>query len=98
METWNHRKQIKLGISPEKVTCEEGLVLMLRPSGMPACVKPTTAERFQELGWKQIIKKFENAGEKIETVPASLGTIINFYIADNDLNTSHSGIDLIKTK
>jgi hypothetical protein len=92
------RKQIKLGISPEKITCNEGLVLMLRPSGMSVCVKPNTAERFQEIGWKQIIQKFENAGEKIQTVPASSGTIVNFYITDDDLNTSHSGIDLIKTE
>ena len=31
----------------------------------------------------------------IETVPASSGSIVNFYINDDDLNTSHNGIDVI---
>jgi len=33
----------------------------------------------------------------IETVPASSGSIMNFYINDDDLNTSHNGIDVIPT-
>ncbi len=92
------RKQIKFGIAPEKITCNEGLVLVLRTSGMPACVKPTTAERLEDRGWKQIIQKFETAGREIETIPASQGSIVNFYITDDDLNTSHSGIDTISTE
>ena len=74
------RKQIKFGVLPEKVTCDEGLVLMKRPSGMPACVKPATAEKLEERGWKQIIHKFVKAEKEIETVPASNMSIINFYI------------------
>lgn len=92
------RKQIKLGVTPEKITCDEGLVLMLKISGVPACVKQTTAERLEERGWKQIIQKFEKAEREIETVPASQNSIVNFYISDDDLNTSHSGIDVISTK
>jgi len=57
------RKQIKSGIMPEKITCEEGLVLMLKISGLPACVKPTTAEKLEERGWKQVIQKSEEAEE-----------------------------------
>lgn len=92
------RKQIRFGVAPEKVTCDEGLVLMLRMSGMPACVKPATAERLEERGWKQIIQKFERAEKEIETVPASQGSSVNFYITDDDLNTSHSGVDTISTE
>ena len=92
------RKQIKLGVSPEKVTCEEGLVLMLRPSGMSACVKPTTAERLQEVGWKQIIQKFVRAEKEIETVPASNMSIVNFYITDNDLNLAHNAVEVISAE
>ena len=92
------RKQIKLGVAPDKITCEEGLVLMLKPSGGPACVKPTTGERLEERGWKQVIQKFEKAEKEIETVPASKGSIVNFYITDDDLNTSHSGVDVISTE
>ncbi|KAF6245050.1 hypothetical protein [Nitrosopumilus sp. b2] len=92
------RKQIKFGISPEKITCEEGFVLMLRASGMPACLKPTSAERLEERGWKQIIQKFEKAEREIETIPASQGSRVNFYITDDDLNTSHNGVDTISTE
>ncbi|MBI1663361.1 MAG: hypothetical protein IS860_07720 [Nitrosopumilus sp.] len=92
------RKQMKLGVAPEKITCDEGLVLMLRVSGMPACVKPDTAEKLEERGWKQIIQKFEKAQKEIESIPASQDTVVNFYITDDDLNTSHNGIDTVSTK
>ena len=92
------RKQIKFGIAPEKITCNEGLVLMLKISGMPVCVKTTTAERLEERGWKEIVQKFEKAEKEIETIPASQGSSVNFYITDDDLNTSHSGVDTISIK
>jgi len=92
------RKQIKFGVSPEKVTCDEGLVLMIRPSGMPACVKPTTAEKLEERGWKQIIHKFVKAEKEIETVPASNMSIINFYITDHDLNLAHNAVEVISAE
>lgn len=92
------RKQVKLGVMPEKITCDEGLVLMLKVSGVPACVTPITAERLEERGWKQIIQKFEKAEREIETIPASQNSIVNYYILDDDLNTSHSGVDVINTK
>ncbi|WP_148680181.1 hypothetical protein [Nitrosopumilus maritimus] len=89
------KKQMKLGVLPEKITCNEGLVLMLKTSGMPACVKSATAEKLEERGWKQIIQKFEKAEKEIETIPASQSTTVNFYISDDDLNTSHSGVDVV---
>jgi len=92
------KKQIKFGVSPEKVTCDEGLVLMIRPSGMPACVKPTTAEKLEERGWKQIIHKFVRAEKEIETVPASNMSIINFYITDHDLNLAHNAVEVISAE
>ena len=92
------RKQIKFGVSPEKITCNEGLVLMIRPSGMPACVKPTTAEKLEEKGWKQIIHKFVKAEKEIETVPASNMSIINFYITDNDLNLAHNAVEVVSAE
>lgn len=92
------KKQIKLGVAPQNVTCDEGLVLMLKTSGMPVCVKPSTAERLEERGWKQIVGKFERSQKEIETIPASQGSVVNFYISDDDLNTSHSGVDVISTQ
>jgi len=35
--------------------------------------------------------------ETLETIPASSGSIVNFYVNDDDLNTSHNGIDVIPT-
>jgi len=34
----------------------------------------------------------------IENIPASRGSIVNFYITDNDLNTSPNGVDIIETE
>ncbi len=33
----------------------------------------------------------------IENIPASPGTVVNFYVTDDDLNTSQNGIDTIDT-
>lgn len=37
------------------------------------------------------------ANVQIETIPASSRSIVNFYITDDDLNTSRNGVDIIKT-
>jgi len=34
----------------------------------------------------------------IENIPASRGSIVNFYITDDDLNTSRNGVDIIETQ
>ena len=35
---------------------------------------------------------------KIESIPASGGSVANFYITDDDLNTSPNGVDIISTE
>ncbi len=40
----------------------------------------------------------KTATNEIENVPASQGSIVNFYVTDHDLNTSHSGVDVISTR
>lgn len=35
---------------------------------------------------------------KIENIPASGGSIVNFYVTDDDLNTSPNGVDIISTE
>ena len=96
-ETESPIKQMKDGISPENILCREGLELVIRINGMPACVKPETADRMQErvilLDTKIIKSDFE-----ITTVPASSMSIVNFYITDHDLNLSHRGIEVISTE
>jgi hypothetical protein len=37
-------KQVKDGVAPEDVECREGLELVIRTTGAPACVYPFTAE------------------------------------------------------
>lgn len=34
----------------------------------------------------------------VENIPASPGSIVNFYISDPDLNTSPNGVDIVKTQ
>ena len=88
---------MKDGISPENILCREGLELVIRINGMPACVKPETADRMQERGILLDTKIIKSDFE-ITTVPASSMSIVNFYITDHDLNLSHRGIEVISTE
>ena len=96
-ETESPIKQMKDGISPENILCREGLELVIRINGMPACVKPETADRMQERGILLDTKIIKSDFE-ITTVPASSMAIVNFYITDHDLNLSHRGIEVISTE
>lgn len=51
------RKQMKNGIAVEDVVCKSGFTLMLRTSGSAACVKPSTAEKLDLMGWGTIQKE-----------------------------------------
>jgi hypothetical protein len=44
-------KQIANGIAPESIICNEGLVLIIKHDGSPACVMPDTAENLENRGW-----------------------------------------------
>ena len=46
-------KQIKSGIVPENVVCKEGLELVFKLNGQPACVKTTSIEKLIAWGWTQ---------------------------------------------
>ena len=96
-ETESPIKQMKDGVSPENIVCKEGLELVIRINGMPACVKPETADRMQERGILLDTKIIKSDFE-ITTVPASSMSIVNFYITDHDLNLSHRGIEVISTE
>ena len=96
-ETESPIKQMKDGISPENILCREGLELVIRINGMPACVKPETADRMQERGILLDTKIIKSDFE-ITTVPASNMSVVNFYITDHDLNLSHRGIEVISTE
>ena len=91
------RKQMKMGISTEDVLCRTGLELVIRTNGMPACVKPDTADIMQERGML-ISTEVSASNAEIVTVPASSMAIVNFYVTDHDLNVSHRGIEVISTE
>ena len=91
------RKQMKMGISAEDVLCRTGLELVIRTNGMPACVKPDTADIMQERGML-ISTEVSASNAEIVTVPASSMAIVNFYVTDHDLNVSHRGIEVISTE
>ena len=44
-------KQIKEGVVPENVVCKEGLGLVFKLNGQPACVKTTSIEKLIAWGW-----------------------------------------------
>jgi hypothetical protein len=95
------KKQIKKGIAAENITCKAGLSLVIRNNGFPACVKSITAEKLEKIGLgKIIVTKNEiqkRDSEVIQMISASSGSIINFYITDDDLNLAHSGIESVST-
>ncbi|MBA4460139.1 MAG: hypothetical protein H2B02_04545 [Nitrosopumilaceae archaeon] len=42
--------------------------------------------------------QFKDAQKEIQNIPASKGSIANFYITDDDLNIAHTGIEIIDTE
>ncbi len=91
------RNQMKQGVSVEEILCNEGLELVIRTNGMPACVRPETADRMQERGIL-LGTKILKSNSEIVTVPASSMSVVNFYITDHDLNKSHRGIEVLSTQ
>ena len=124
------KKQMEKGTLPENIVCREGLHLIIRNNGAPACLKSETLKRFQDRDLGFVPKEISNlvkesnqpeappvqfkdvnndednssSGAKviesqneIETIPATGGTFVNFYITDNDLNIAHSGVEIIDT-
>ncbi len=58
------KQQLDQGVAPEEIVCKPEKSLILRESGIPACVTPATAEKMQLRGWTIIYLKapsLENA-------------------------------------
>jgi len=92
------KKQWKSGVPIEDISCRTGYELVIRTNGIPACVSYTTAEKMVQRGMAFILTPVTETEKSIETVPASSGSIVNFYITDQDLNTAHSGVEVISTE
>ena len=92
------KKQMKRGIAVEDITCRQGLDLVIRTNESPACVKPDTAKRMQDLGIAFVPTTFIKTEKEIETVPASSRSIVNFYITDQDLNLAHNAVEVVEAR
>ena len=101
------KKQFNRGISAENIVCKSGLELVIRTNGSPACVKPETAIKMENVGilFPQIqfrdlnkMDSFQATEKEIATVPASSMSIVNFYITDHDLNIAHNGVEVVPTE
>lgn len=97
------RMQVLQGVLPSDVNCKSGFDLIFKTSNnMPLCVKPETAKRLVERGWTinlQVIEKSKTMpqSQMFEVIPAASGTALNFYVYDDELNTSPNGVDIIST-
>ena len=102
------RQQMNKGVNPENIQCKNGLELVIRTNGSPACVKSETAAKMQKIGilftplkftdLNNVKNSFQDSNNEIATVPASSMSIVNFYITDHDLNIAHSGVEVIPTE
>jgi carboxymethylenebutenolidase len=61
-------QQIRDGTEPSKVTCTEGLELVLKKSsGLPACLKPTSVAKLIERGWAiHVLPDYKNENNNSE--------------------------------
>jgi len=91
------KKQMRQGVALEEIQCRDGLKLVIRNNGNPACVTKNTAEKMQKLGIAFELTLVSKSENQIKTIPASTGSVVNFYITDHDLNLSHSGVEIIET-
>ncbi|MDE0831951.1 MAG: hypothetical protein OSA03_02325 [Nitrosopumilus sp.] len=96
------RKQMKMGISAEDIPCRNGLELVIRTNGIPACVKSETSDKMQKRGIAFIAEftksEVTKSEKKVVTVPASSMSIVNFYVTDHDLNLARSAVEVVDTE
>ena len=81
------KKQLKKGIPIEEILCKNGLDLIIRNNGSPACVKPSTAERFQNLGLAHSPVRFTDLENNIEQSQVSKESTVQFRDAQNEIKT-----------
>ena len=101
-------KQIASGISPENVTCTEGLELIMKKSnGIPACVKASSVSKLIERGWgvhilPDYVKDENNNSEMLSggtfgilTEDVNYSDDILGFLARPDIPDSYPGIVMI---
>lgn len=99
-EVESPKKQSKMGIEAKDITCKKGLYLVIRNNGVPMCLKETTAYKLEKTGILQVkSEKIQMPAKNSEQirVPASIGSVVNFYLADDDLNLAHNAVETVST-
>jgi len=79
------KKQLKKGIPIEEIICKTGLELVIRNNGAPACVTPTTAEKFQKLGLGSIQIKIKDMESEATPSKITKDNSIQFKDAQNEI-------------
>ena len=117
------RQQMKQGVPPDEIICKENLELVIRTSGLPACLYPSTIAKMSDMNMilEYIGPTFVQQDEiddpqtpvtvqasnktdidRVDTTTsqmiAPIGSVVDFYINDQDLNTSHNGVDTVNTE
>ena len=82
------KKQLKKGVLPEDIICNEGLQLIIRNNGSPACVKPNTAERFEDLKLAFVVK--EISGMMVKEADETENPPIEFKDVNNNTQVTPS--------
>ncbi|MDH3277216.1 MAG: dienelactone hydrolase family protein [Nitrosopumilus sp.] len=77
-------KQINEGVEPTKVTCTEGLELVMKISnGKPACLQPSSVSKLIERGWAMHILPDYNKNQNNNSEVFTLG---EFSVETEDVN------------
>ena len=94
------RKQVAQGIEPVAVKCNEGLSLIIRHNGFPACVRPDTVESLEERGWGVIpppccknMHQEPDVDREIIVIPSSKTFSSDQYILHGKIVTMNSEND-----
>ena len=65
---------------------------------IPIKITDKPEESTSNIPVKDTTVQFKDAQEEIQNIPASRGSVANFYITDDDLNIAHTGIEIIDTE
>ena len=65
---------------------------------IPIKIADKTPEPTPDTPIRDTTVQFKDAQKEIQNIPASKGSVVNFYITDDDLNIAHTGIEIIETE
>ena len=70
--------QIKQGVLPENIICNEGMILIFKSSNnVPACVKQSTAEKLIQKGWVLLKTHISDISPEYRIVSSELEVEVN---------------------